>query len=196
MLETPQEVTTGAFTDEHLVGLVLYELLVAAILVPWLSSRGWSPRKIAGAPGPRDIVMGLGLWLLSLACVKAGWWAFQFVDLESARRLQTMPAFEGGASVAAVLVVSILNPIFEEFLWLGYVVHRLTPRLGLGTACAISMALRVSMHAYQGAWGVLSIVPVAVLFTLYYARTRNLWAPIVAHVILDVAGLLQFLAAR
>ena len=42
----------------------------------------------------------------------------------------------------------------------------------------------------------LSIVPVAVVFTLYHARTRNLWAPIVAHVIMDAAGLLQFLAGR
>jgi membrane protease YdiL (CAAX protease family) len=44
-------------------------------------------------------------------------------------------------------VASILNPIFEEFLWLGYLVHRLTPRLGVNAACAVSMALRVSLHA-------------------------------------------------
>ena len=50
MLEAPQEVTSSAFTDEHLVGLVVFQLLVAAILVPWLSSRGWSPREIGGTP--------------------------------------------------------------------------------------------------------------------------------------------------
>jgi hypothetical protein len=32
------------------VGLVVFQLLVAAILVPWLSSRGWSPREIGGTP--------------------------------------------------------------------------------------------------------------------------------------------------
>ena len=194
MVVAPEEVAKIAFTDEHLVGLVVYEALLTAILVPWLVTRGWSPRRIAGEPGPRDIGLGVGLWLASLAGVWIVWWTLQLVDPETARQLEAARRFQGGASVAAVVVASVLNPIFEEFLWLGYVVHRLTPRFGLGVAGALSVVLRVSVHAYQGVWGMLSIIPVAIIFTLYYSRTRKLWPTIVAHVIFDVVGLAQFLA--
>lgn len=57
------------------------------------------------------------------------------------------------------------------------------------TAVNISAAIRLSYHLYQGAAGVFAVVPLGLLFGFWFARTRQLWPLIVAHAILDFAGL-------
>jgi len=52
--------------------------------------------------------------------------------------------------------------------------------------------LRLSYHLYQGAQGVVSIVPLGLVFTLWFARTGQLWPVIVAHAIFDFAALVPF----
>lgn len=186
-----------AFTDAHLAGVLAYEALLAALLLPWLTRRGWSPRRVAGgAPAPRDVAIGGALWLATVACYTLSWGVFAALQPDAARALAGEHRFAGGASALAVVAASVLNPVFEEFLWLGYGVPSLAPRLGLRGACALSVALRVSVHLYQGAWAVLGILPVGLCLTWYYARTRRLWPVVVAHVILDAVGLAQYLAAR
>jgi CAAX protease family protein len=59
----------------------------------------------------------------------------------------------------------------------------------LATAVNISAAIRLSYHFYQGVAGVLAVVPLGLLFGFWFARTRQLWPLIVAHAILDFAGL-------
>lgn len=184
------------FTDEHLLGLVFYQSLLAIVLVPWLARRGWSARDVAGTPGPKDVALGVALWALTLALNAAVWTTFGIVNPDAAKTLAAANPFAGGASAISAILVSIFNPIFEEFLWLGYAVPSLTPRLGIAGACAVSIALRVSVHAYQGTWALLGILPIGLALTWYYARTRRLWPAIVAHVIMDAVGLGQFLAAR
>jgi CAAX protease family protein len=63
----------------------------------------------------------------------------------------------------------------------------------LATAVNISAAIRLSYHLYQGVAGVLAVVPVGLLFGVWFARTRKLWPLIVAHAILDF---LAFAAAK
>jgi membrane protease YdiL (CAAX protease family) len=61
--------------------------------------------------------------------------------------------------------------------------------VSLTAAVNISAAIRLSYHLYQGAAGVLSIVPIGLLFGYWFVRTRQLWPLIVAHAILDLVGL-------
>ena len=52
------------------------------------------------------------------------------------------------------------------------------------------MALRVSVHLYQGPLlAFVAILPLAIVMTWYYARTGRIWPVIVAHVITDAIGL-------
>ena len=53
----------------------------------------------------------------------------------------------------------------------------------------MSTGLRVLYHLYQGPLGVLTIVPMGLMFGYIYVRTRKLWPVIVAHVLMDVIGL-------
>ena len=49
------------------------------------------------------------------------------------------------------------------------------------------------VHAYQGPMAVIGILPLGLVFTYYFARSRRLWPAVVAHMIFDTIGLLQVL---
>jgi len=58
----------------------------------------------------------------------------------------------------------------------------------------MSLAIRLTCHLYQGAAGVIGIVPLGFIFTYWYARTGRLWPVVLAHALFDVAGLWPYLA--
>jgi membrane protease YdiL (CAAX protease family) len=72
----------------------------------------------------------------------------------------------------------------------GYVIAALRERIGVTAAINVSAGVRVFCHFYQGALGVLGIVPIALLFAYWYARSGRLWSLVVAHAILDITALM------
>jgi len=97
---------------------------------------------------------------------------------------ETIP-FTGQLTAVVAVLVAILNGVFEEFLWLVYAIPTLTNRLDLKTAAIISGALRLSVHSYQGIYAFIGVLPITIVFTLWYAETRRVWPVIVAHIIID-----------
>lgn len=59
----------------------------------------------------------------------------------------------------------------------------------LAAAVIVSVTIRVSYHLYQGIPGLLAIIPMGLLFGIWFARTRQLWPLIVAHALFDFVGL-------
>ena len=57
------------------------------------------------------------------------------------------------------------------------------------------LALRVTLHIGQGAFAFLSILPLGLIFSLYYVRTGRLWPVIGAHAMMDALGLTMFAPA-
>jgi membrane protease YdiL (CAAX protease family) len=55
----------------------------------------------------------------------------------------------------------------------------------------VSTVVRLLYHLYQGPIGVLIIVPMGLLYGYVYARTRQLWPLMFAHVLIDLIGLSQ-----
>ena len=96
----------------------------------------------------------------------------------------------GSAPAWLVIVGVIVNPVYEEFLWLGYGITALQ-RYGTRTAVLVSVALRLSVHLYQGRMAFVSILPLAVVFTLYFVKTKRLWPIIVAHLLFDTLALMS-----
>jgi membrane protease YdiL (CAAX protease family) len=88
----------------------------------------------------------------------------------------------GTVSAFTVITTAIINPVFEEFLWIGYAIPAVGARYGLHIAIAVSIALRVAVHAYQGSLAFVTILPISLVFTWYSIRTSRLWPLIVAHV--------------
>jgi membrane protease YdiL (CAAX protease family) len=182
--------TTYAFTDRHLYTLVGYEVVLAAVLVPILRRRGWDPVAIAGSPAPVDLLRGLGLLLGAYASYAFVWICFAELTPYTASVLAADRPFTGAAAgLLAIVLLTLINPVFEELLWLGYFVQRLQPRIGWRAAALVSVALRFAVHTYQGSLAVLGILPIAVVFTWYYIRTRRLWPVVAAHACIDAIGL-------
>ncbi len=83
--------------------------------------------------------------------------------------------------------MSIVNPIAEEFVYLGFITN-LLQRRGELSAIGPAVAGRMAVHIYQGPLRVVGIATLGVVLTVYYYRTRRLWPVVIAH------GLLDFLA--
>ena len=119
------------------------------------------------------------------------WICFAKLNPHIASVLAADHPFTGAAAgPLAIVLVAVINPVFEELLWLGYFVQRLQPRLGWRGAALVSVALRFAVHLYQTPTAELGILLIAVVFTWYYIRTQRIWPVIVAHMCMDAIGLL------
>lgn len=179
---------TLGISETTLVKTLVFELLTGAGAVWFLRANGWRLEHFhleyrAHTPG-----VGLALFLLVylmgflLYTVMAG---FARQGLFPAN-----PLVHGPLSLPMVLACCVVNPLFEEGILLGYVVRALD-RHGLQFAVGLSVILRFSAHLYQGAWAIATILPMGLLFGLYYWRFRKLWPPLLAHALLDAIPLLR-----
>src|SRR5579859_4427565 len=180
----------GDFSQGRLLRTVAAEVVLALCFVPWLMRRrGWDPGRVASRPSVGDAGRGILLWVAGYAAYLTSVTACVVLWPQTLAQLRQF-APRSSAAVWVVILVSIINPVFEEFLFLGYAVPRLEC-FGLPVACLVSIALRTMLHAYQGLIAIVGILPLAIIFTLYYARTRRFWPVVTAHLIFDAVGLLS-----
>ena len=184
---------TAVFTDRNLLLSLGLQVIIAGLLLVYLARRQWRPLDVAGAPELEDLGRGLALWLGLIGIFYLAVLALYVIAPAAVAVLRTR-APTGVISAPVVVAGAVLDPIFEEFLWLGYAIPALGNRFGLRTACVVSVVLRVAAHAYQGRLALLTILPVAVLMTFYFVKSGRLWPIIVAHIIQDAIAL-SFLKA-
>jgi membrane protease YdiL (CAAX protease family) len=184
-----------AISDAVLAQGLAIELGLTATVGYWLWRRGWRPLRTATLPvDSRDVVRGMALWIAAIFSVAC--WAvlcrILFPDLfEVAQHTELL----GAPHFFVSLVFSVFNAVFEELLWLGlgFAAFR---RFGLVAAGGVSASLRLLAHGYQGPLALVTVLPIAVLFTVYYARTRRLWPVVVAHAFQDTLALSLLAAVR
>jgi membrane protease YdiL (CAAX protease family) len=185
-LQSPRAVV---FSNRNVLVSLGTQVVIAACLLPYLYRRQWRPLAIAGPPDVGDIVRGLGLWLGLIGFLYLTTIAIYIVAPGVVASLRTHPPFRGTLSPPVIVAAAILDPIFEEFLLLGYVVPALGNRFGIKVAGVASIAVRVIAHTYQGRLAFIAILPVAMILTLYFVRTGRLWPVIVAHIVQDALAL-------
>jgi len=95
----------------------------------------------------------------------------------------------GMLSISAVVLLSFINPIFEELFVCAYVIRALERTRSRMFAVNVSVALRASYHLYQGAIGGLVLIAFGLILGWYFARSGRLWPAIVAHGLLDLIAL-------
>lgn len=185
---------TATFTlsPSAIVGLCAYEVVALVLIGTILGVRGWRWRHVGLVPTLRNTAAGVGLiggafltyWLwIGVARLVLGGWEF----LEAVR-------FERTASLASVLVLSVLNPVFEEGIVVGYVVRALE-RHGAVVAITASALLRMLYHVYQGAAAAVYVGLLGLLFATSFWRRRDLWRLMVAHAALDLMAITAMEAA-
>lgn len=170
--------------------LLVYESVMLIALLAFLRWRKWPLHRLGLWPSLREVPAGAGLAVAVYLAYLAGflttswlWPALQQADIAG---LPVAP----GLSLALIVAVSVLNPVFEELFVCGYVVASLIQRRSLRVAVAVSVAIRISYHLYQGVFSVVCLIPLGLIFAYWYARTGRLWPVIVAHAIFDLIGLL------
>lgn len=180
-------------SDDSLRFLVAFEILVLSVLGALLYARGWRLSRISPPLALSDAIFGLGLALASYAIYLAA--AIAAVTLAGTENQLTSVEFvDSDIRLTTLIVASTVNPLFEELLLCGYVVTVLKERRGLWVAVNTSLAIRLACHLYQGPVGVIAIVPLGFVFTYWYARTGRLWPVVLAHAIVDCAGLSPYLS--
>jgi membrane protease YdiL (CAAX protease family) len=128
----------------------------------------------------------LGTYLLAMGAQSLAEW---IMPVQMRVASQMYPTADPRVSMELVFLVSTVNGIFEELFVAGYIITALKDARGMWIAINVSMVVRLLYHLYQGPIGVLTIVPMGLLYGYVYARTRQLWPLIFAHVLIDIIGL-------
>jgi membrane protease YdiL (CAAX protease family) len=182
----------GQLSDRHLLVLLAYELVLLLLLLGFLRLRGWTVDRFDIRLTAGETLAGFGLagvaylaYILVFVVVAAAW-------PQAAQATQTSVISSSGISLATVIAVSFINPAFEEIFVCGYVIAALQKSGDTWAGVHVSVAIRLLYHLYQGAIAVIGVVPIGLIFALWYRRTGRLWPVIVAHAVTDFAALLHF----
>jgi membrane protease YdiL (CAAX protease family) len=189
---TMLDATRATFGESDTYAVVLYELLAAPFLAAILYVGGWRWK---------DFPLGATLGATLLGAVSAaGVYLADWMLTEILKAL--FPALRSifaawdeyrpsdPASLGAIVLLSIVNPVFEEVIVCGYVITALRKRFGDTAAANVSVVIRASYHLYQG----LAMLPFHLAYGLLqaytYLRLGRLWPLIVSHAILDFVAML------
>ncbi|MCU1348553.1 MAG: protease self-immunity family protein [Acidobacteria bacterium] len=176
------EVTTGS-----LVQMLLIELAILLVVCWILRVRGRSIADLGMRFSLGGLLSGIPLTIAYLFL----YWFTALTVASFAPALGRIDIFRmtWHAPTALILLMLVVNSVFEEFLVTGYVVTALA---GDGPAYAISASnlIRFLYQVYQGPVAAISILPMGILFGIVYWRSRSLWPLMVAHTLVNVLGVL------
>jgi membrane protease YdiL (CAAX protease family) len=189
-LGTPGMESVPVFNNAQLLGIIIFEVIQLGFLAWFLRIRGWTLEKFGLSFSWRATAAGLALLAFTYAVTLGAQYVAQIIfnyDIEAA--IARAPKVDPDLSMQLVFLVSVVNGIFEELFVAGYIITALTERRGMWVAINASVVVRLLYHLYQGPIGVLTIVPMGLLYGYVYSRTRQLWPLVVAHVLVDIIGL-------
>jgi membrane protease YdiL (CAAX protease family) len=90
-------------------------------------------------------------------------------------------------SLPVLVLLGLINPIWEEALETGYFIQSLQ-RYGMWSAVLASAFFRAFLHAYHGVTALIIIFPFGLIFGFVYWKWRRLWPLYVAHVLFDLVA--------
>lgn len=176
--------SSSPLTNDALLDLVAYEAVLLAMLGIFLSLRGWRPADVGLSPTLKDTAIGGVIVLADYMVYIVAWSIYsQFTTVSSDL------SFSADLQVSSVVLLSLVNGFFEELFVCGYLINAVKKRRSVVFAINVSVAIRLAYHLYQGPIAVPSIVPMALIFGYWFARTGRLWPLVVAHALMDFVAL-------
>lgn len=169
------------FSDQTLITNTIFQLLLLATVL-WIGRiRGWSPATFGAKISWKGTGGGVLLFVVTIITE-----AVIMIPVEMLHPEQ--PRYSHSAlAMPVILLASIVNPIWEELVGTGYIIHTLQ-KLGMWWIVSVSAFLRVLAHMYQGLNGIISLFVYGVVVGLAYWRWRQLWPIILAHSLADFLG--------
>ncbi len=164
-------------------GLLTYEILTLCLVFLFLKARGWKIKDFN-----LDIslnLIGAGVVIFAIDYILVQIIATILIRLN----IIIYPQLTCSLSLLEILAVSIFNPVFEEIIVIGYVFKALEKKYRGWLIIIISTLIRLSYHTYQGSIIIAGILPMGILFSLFYWRSKKLFPLIIAHGLLDFVPL-------
>jgi membrane protease YdiL (CAAX protease family) len=93
-----------------------------------------------------------------------------------------------------MLLMALVNPIYEEVLQAGYFTYALQ-KYGMFPTVLASALFVTFLHSFKGIDAIVLVLPWRLVFGFCYWRWRQLWPLVFAHMIIDIQGLLVAAAA-
>ena len=178
--------------DGSLLGLIVVECVFAALAAQFLAIRGWRLADFRFEVNWQTTFGAVAL-LLVLQVTEAlafSIWALVHGGQEILGSQDGSTEYISQVSFPVALLLSVVNPVFEEVFVVGYVIKALD-RLGdAPLAIGTSAFIRVLYHLYQGAQAVVYILPMGLIFAFAYWRWRTLWPLILVHGFLNFSSLM------
>ncbi len=172
---------TTHHSSNSLYVLSAIEVAIMAILLPFLWARGWTIARVGVRPSWMDVLYGVGLAIAAYAAYAIIWIVFAVSAPDAARDAARVSVVTNGISPAAAIVTPFINALYEELFVAGYIITALKEKHGEWTAINVSVGVRLAYHLYQGALGVIAIIPLGLIFGIWYARRGRLLPLIIAH---------------
>jgi membrane protease YdiL (CAAX protease family) len=169
---------------------IIYEILALIVIAAFLNIRNWSIADFNLKISARLTGAGILLALADYAILIVMFMLMSpLLSMDQNALGNFVPDFSS-LNLTTITLISIINPIYEEVLVVGFVIAALKSRKGAWFAINTSVAIRLLYHFYQGPLALISIVPMGLLFAYVYIRFKRLWPLIVAHGIMDFIGLM------
>ena len=188
-LAATADISPAGISDAGLYSIILYEIAALLLIANFLNLRGWSIQDFNLHLSWK--LTGAGI-LLAIAYYAIYYFLWIVVEalLGPFKNAWSDPvSVNTSLSLTAILITSVINPIFEEGLVVGYIMKALRDRKGAWYAINASIFIRLLYHLYQGPLVAIAIVPMGWLFAYVYVRWNRLWPLIVAHGLLDFIAL-------
>jgi membrane protease YdiL (CAAX protease family) len=184
--------TSRLLTLTGMVETIVWQCVIGFVLATMLGWRSWPLKELLSFRGSADVLATAGVLIATLVAVALTAGIIVGVPHASADVHPLFIQKLTGVAILADVGLVIVNPIFEELLWLGYWFRRFEGR-SPALAWMVSLGLRCVAHLYKGLLGAATVLPLAAVFTAYYSRTKRLWPPIAVHAILDAIALFRLL---
>lgn len=197
----PSAPSTGSVALIDLLLLLIvrsFQVSVPILLILKLRKVRWADYGVVKFRPVLDPLEALGITVLGYVALTVLVNGLLMLRFDLAAEYGTLPGTtadtEFGLGVFALVVVaSCANGFAEELAMRSYLLVRICELSGSKWVAAIlTTALFAAYHSYQGRYGIVSAAALGAVFAAYFIKTKRLWPVAIAHALIDVVGLLQF----
>ena len=192
----PNGPTVLTYGDSQVMQIIYYELIMLVLVISILKWQGRLFSNFGLSFSVDKITTGLILFIVNYLLYVLLFRLFgNFIlglNLLNGASAESI-SYSIHISAVPLILYSIFNPLFEELILVGYVVTAIRKKYGLISCLILSAGFRLSFHLYQGPIILLSILPMGIIFTIYFWHKRSILPLIIAHGLMDFLSFFVFM---
>lgn len=177
--------TLLVWDDRRLFTIAAIDIFCGLIALFILRARGWK-RSDFGLQVSMPLTIG-GMFLFIGANIFIASLNYAFIAATGTNPANATTPVAKASWLAVILVVAV-DPLFEEFFEVAYLL-RAAEEHGPAFCISLSAAVRLVCHLWQGPVAALTILPLGLIFAAVYWKWRRVWPLVVAHGVASWFGL-------